>query len=87
TNYKDGLGSCGQSNGSGDFIVALNPEQYDGGAHCGETITITFGGKTAQATVEDLCPGCGFGELDFSDGLFGFFAPLGTGIIYGEWSF
>ena len=33
------------------------------------------------------CPGCPWGGLDLSPGLFAFFAPLGTGIIYGTWYF
>lgn len=32
------------------------------------------------------CPGCPFGGLDMTQGLFEFFASLGTGVIYGTWS-
>jgi len=35
----------------------------------------------------DQCPGCPYGGLDFSRGLFRFFASEGAGIIYGEWDF
>lgn len=34
-------------------IVAISKLQYEGGKHCGETITITAKGKTAQATIMD----------------------------------
>jgi hypothetical protein len=34
-------------------IVALNVAQWDGGAHCGEQITMTYGGKTTAATIVD----------------------------------
>lgn len=60
-----------------DFIVALNAPQYGGGypgPNCGRSITISYGGKSAQATIRDLCPGCGFGDLDMSRGLFNYFA-------------
>lgn len=53
-----------------DFIVALNTPQYGGGypgPNCGRSITISYGGKTAQATIMDQCPSCGFGDLDNQD--------------------
>ena len=33
------------------------------------------------------CPGCPYGGLDFSQGLFEFFASTAEGIIYGNWEF
>ena len=51
-----GLGACGKVNKPSDFIVALNQAQFGSGypgPHCFETITITYGGKTAQATIMD----------------------------------
>ena len=35
----------------------------------------------------DQCPGCPYGGLDFSRGLFRFFASEGAGVLYGEWHF
>ncbi|TFK55221.1 hypothetical protein OE88DRAFT_1017206 [Heliocybe sulcata] len=87
TYFQDGLGACGQYNGPNDFIVAVNIPQYDGGSHCFETITITANGKTTQATVADECEGCPYGALDFSEGLFKFFASEDQGTIYGSWEF
>lgn len=60
-----------------DFIVALNTPQYGGGypgPNCGRSITISYGGKTAQATIMDQCPSCGFGDLDLSRSLFNHFS-------------
>jgi hypothetical protein len=34
-------------------VVALNTAQWDGGAHCGKQITMTYGGKTTTATIVD----------------------------------
>ncbi|KAH6919051.1 hypothetical protein BKA70DRAFT_1176807 [Coprinopsis sp. MPI-PUGE-AT-0042] len=88
--YDAGLGACGTVNSNDDFIVALNAEDFgDGypGPHCGKTITLSFGGKTAQAKIMDRCPGCPKGGLDLSRGLFSYFASQDTGIIYGEWNF
>ncbi|KAH7883618.1 RlpA-like double-psi beta-barrel-protein domain-containing protein-containing protein, partial [Phlebopus sp. FC_14] len=78
-------GACGITNGPNDFIVALNSAQYDDGAHCFASITITVNGKTAQAQITDECPGCAYGGLDFSQGLFQYFAPLSQGELYGSW--
>lgn len=33
------------------------------------------------------CMGCPWGGLDFSAGLFSFFAPQSEGVLYGEWWF
>jgi len=87
TFYQDGLGACGKTNKPSDFIVALNSQQFNGGAHCFETITITVGGKTNQATVVDECMGCGYNNLDFSQGLFDFFGSESAGVLHGSWSF
>ncbi|KAJ3908548.1 RlpA-like double-psi beta-barrel-protein domain-containing protein-containing protein [Lentinula edodes] len=87
TYYADGLGACGQTNQPGDFIVALNSAQYNGGQYCFQMITITVGGKTTQAQIMDECPGCPYGGLDFSEGLFQYFASLDEGVLTGSWNF
>ncbi|KAI9572946.1 RlpA-like double-psi beta-barrel-protein domain-containing protein-containing protein [Boletus coccyginus] len=87
TYFNAGQGACGATNGPGDFIVALNSAEYDGGAHCFQMITITINGKTAQAQITDECLGCAFGGLDFSQGLFEYFAPVSEGELYGFWSY
>ncbi|EPQ58739.1 hypothetical protein GLOTRDRAFT_35963 [Gloeophyllum trabeum ATCC 11539] len=88
TYYAVGLGACGQTNVPSDFIVALNSPMYgDGypGPNCFKSITITANGKTTQATIMDECPGCPYGGLDFSEGLFKFFADESVGVLYGSW--
>jgi len=86
--YDAGLGACGKVNKASDFIVALNVPQWDGGSHCFQTVTIKYGGKSAQAQVVDECEGCPYSGLDFSRALFQHFAdPDIDGIVYGEWSF
>ena len=85
TFYKTGLGACGGRNVDSDFIVAMNHGQFDSGHWCGKTVTISFGGKTAQAVVADRCEECPYGALDLSPGLFNYFASAGAGVIYGSW--
>ncbi|TDL27548.1 hypothetical protein BD410DRAFT_782654 [Rickenella mellea] len=87
TYYQTGMGACGQYNNPGDFIVALNIEQWDGGSHCFKMITINCNGKSTQAQIMDECPGCPYGGLDMSQGLFSFFADTSEGVIYGDWSY
>jgi len=87
TLYQTGLGACGNTNSNTDFIVALNTQQYGSGGHCFDMITISYGGKTSQAQIVDMCPGCPYGGLDFSPSLFDFFASESEGVIYGSWTF
>jgi expansin (peptidoglycan-binding protein) len=87
TYYETGLGACGHENKPSDFIVAMNSPQYQSGAHCGQKVKIEVNGKSAIAEVVDECPGCGYGNLDLSEGLFRHFADTKEGVLYGSWSF
>ncbi|KAG1754435.1 hypothetical protein EDB19DRAFT_1902584 [Suillus lakei] len=90
TFYDVGLGACGDYSAASDFIVALNVDQYGSGypgPQCFLSITISYGGKTAQAVIMDECMGCPYGGLDFSRGLFDYFASESEGVIYGSWWF
>ncbi|KAJ8077831.1 hypothetical protein PM082_002271 [Marasmius tenuissimus] len=90
TYYQTGLGACGAYNNPSDYIVALNSAQYGGGypgPNCNKSITISYDGKTHDATIVDECPTCDHGDLDLSQGLFEFFAPTSTGVLQGEWWF
>ncbi|KAF8061535.1 expansin family protein [Lyophyllum atratum] len=84
--YDAGLGACGGHNTNNDFIVALNHAQFDSGDFCFKTITINYKGKSTQAQIVDKCMECPFGALDFSRGLFDFFASQDEGYIYGAWN-
>ncbi|KAF4623944.1 hypothetical protein D9613_001820 [Agrocybe pediades] len=88
TNYVTGLGACGTVNVPSDFVVALNAEQWDNGAHCYAPITITIKGKTLHATIVDRCEKCGYNNLDFTDGLFSNWGdPIIDGVLQGEWEY
>ncbi|KAJ8295489.1 Allergen Asp f 7 [Rhodotorula toruloides] len=90
TFFDPGLGACGTHSSSSDFMVALNEAQYgDLGAvskWCFQTITISYGGKSAQAQILDACPGCPYGGLDMSPALFQYFASPSVGVFYMTWS-
>ncbi|KAF9553808.1 hypothetical protein CPC08DRAFT_713430 [Agrocybe pediades] len=90
TFYDVGLGACGIVNVPSDFIVALNGQQFGSGypgPNCFKQIKLSYGGKTAVATITDMCPGCPYGGLDLSRGLFKHFASEDLGVLSGEWSF
>ncbi|VDB96872.1 unnamed protein product [Peniophora sp. CBMAI 1063] len=82
--------ACEGWHSENDFVVAINAIQYGTywkSDYCGKQISITMNGKTTTATVVDECMGCPYGGLDFTKGLFEFFADTGAGIIYGDWHF
>ncbi|KAG1803564.1 uncharacterized protein HD556DRAFT_589532 [Suillus plorans] len=85
TFYAVGLGACGKVNQDSDMVVAMNTQQFSGS--CFQMITITCNGVSLQAQVVDECMGCPYGGLDFSEGLFQGFGPLGAGVLTGTWSF
>jgi hypothetical protein len=88
TYFAVGLGACGWNNVASDYIVALNTAQYGSGSpgpECGKSITISYNGNTATATIADECPSCGYGDLDFSQGLFEHFASTDVGQFQMSW--
>lgn len=81
-----GLGSCGNFNPNSAYTVAMNANQMQS-SYCGKSIWISYGGKTVGATVQDTCPGCPWGGLDLSEGLFAGLADMGLGVIQASWGF
>ncbi|KAF7343507.1 hypothetical protein MSAN_01971000 [Mycena sanguinolenta] len=88
-----GIGACGSVLQNNDFIVALGEGNWDGGAHCGQTVNVQSPpdqSNTIQVTVQDLCPGCqGANGIDLAEGAM---AALDSnykndGVISVVWSF
>ncbi|MCO5565433.1 hypothetical protein L7F22_019106 [Adiantum nelumboides] len=92
TFYDVGMGNCGWSSSSNEYVVALNTAQYGSTSQvsgaCGQTITINYNGKSAQAKIVDSCPTCPYGALDLSTGLFSYLTNgnMGLGEIQMNWS-
>ncbi|KAK2745956.1 hypothetical protein FQN55_006028 [Onygenales sp. PD_40] len=93
TFYDGGLGACGtQVDTYGEDAIALpfglmgtlsNTNPY-----CGQTVTITYKGKTVKAKVKDKCMGCYGNAIDMTRSLFYKFASEGDGRVAGaEWYF
>lgn len=91
TFYDVGMGNCGWQNSASEFVVALNTAQYGSTSQvsgaCGQTITVNYNGKSAQARVVDSCPTCPYGGLDLSTGLFSHLTNgnMGLGVIQLSW--
>ncbi|KAF8908021.1 hypothetical protein CPB85DRAFT_1436282 [Mucidula mucida] len=75
TYFVVGLGACGDTSVSTDYVVALASADYGDGEYCDQTVVITdtSSGTSTTATVKDKCPSCASGDLDMSEGLFDFF--------------
>jgi hypothetical protein len=95
-NIENGAqGSCGLPIATNnDAVVALSLDMMQNGGNsnkntkCGQTILLTYQGKTTPAKVYDSCAGCKFGDVDLSPGLFKVVAPNGDGRVSGvSWSF
>ncbi|OTA56009.1 hypothetical protein K449DRAFT_336853 [Hypoxylon sp. EC38] len=84
TFYYPGVGACGGTNTNNDMVVAMSPNQ-DG--HCGKTIKISYGGKTATALVVDKCPGCPGDNIDVSPAVFDELANPDKGRVQVTWEY
>ncbi|KAJ7880650.1 hypothetical protein B0H13DRAFT_1891729 [Mycena leptocephala] len=70
--------------------LTVHLQQFgDGSNCCGKQMTITVNGTTTNATCVDRCVTCTSFGLDFTKGLFEYFAGdnLEVGVIHGSWSF
>ncbi|KAF6756905.1 hypothetical protein DFP72DRAFT_1066284 [Ephemerocybe angulata] len=79
-------GACGGLKLNTDFVVARAQVDFKQ-SDCGKSITLEWQGKSAQAVIWDICPGCPSNALDLSKGLFTHFASEDVGIINGNWKF
>ncbi|RDX44877.1 barwin-like endoglucanase, partial [Lentinus brumalis] len=82
-----GFGACGAPSQNSDFVVALSPSEYAGGANCWRHIGVRYKGKFVDVTVVDECPGCEPGHIDLSEGAFQQLASLSLGVIPVEYNY
>ncbi|KAF7361000.1 Non-Catalytic module family EXPN protein [Mycena sanguinolenta] len=61
-----GFGACGWPIQTSDMAVAIGIDHWDGGSHCGATMTVTYQGATVEAIVADQCPTCGTNGVDLT---------------------
>ena len=70
TYYAAGLGSCGETNGPSDHIVALSSSLMGSKENCGRSLEIKGPGGTFNAKVADTCPGCEATHLDLPENFY-----------------
>jgi len=99
TYYTPGLGACGYTNTTEQWVVAVAQslfDTYDDGSGnpnknplCGKMVTITGSeGAPFQAEIVDRCVGCQTTDLDLSPKLFETVYPKGNGRVSGvKWAF
>lgn len=89
--YQGGAaGACGNTNSDEVPLVALPPELYSNGEHCGQGVLIRNkeNGKSVIAKVQDMCPGCPTSHsLDLSTGAYDAIGAQATGVLPIEWGF
>jgi len=78
--------ACGGRYQPSDATVAMNTRDFAGGSACHKQITIHYNGKSEVATIVDLCPTCGGGGIDMTQGLFERFASISVGELHLDWS-
>jgi hypothetical protein len=70
-------GACGKALYDTDMIVALSHEAWGASTYdymtgeatnpwCGQKIKIDYNGKSVEATIMDMCPGCSGHDIDLS---------------------
>ena len=77
-------GACGETHSDNDYIAALDSRTYgDTSAkskYCGQSIKVSWQGKSVIVKVEDACPTCqNSNSVDLSVAAFKELAPLATG--------
>ncbi|KAJ6461191.1 RlpA-like double-psi beta-barrel-protein domain-containing protein-containing protein [Mycena vitilis] len=87
-----GIGACGSVLQNSDFVVALGVDTWANGAHCGESVTVNYNGKSISVTVADRCAGCndlhGADSIDLAEGAIAALDPnyVNDGLINVQWT-
>ncbi|KAF1928597.1 uncharacterized protein M421DRAFT_5066 [Didymella exigua CBS 183.55] len=91
------LGACGEPMHATDFYVAIAAPAWGASTYdvqtgkatnkwCGQKIKIEYGGKSVDATVMDMCPGCSGHDLDLSDAAWAAIGMTEWTRVQGSWS-
>ncbi|KAF2997324.1 hypothetical protein E8E13_002572 [Curvularia kusanoi] len=91
------LGACGKPIYPTDMVVALSKDAWGVSTYdtmtgastnkwCGQKIKIEYNGKSAEATVMDMCPGCKGHDIDLSDAAWAAIGMTEYTRVQGSWS-
>jgi expansin (peptidoglycan-binding protein) len=82
----DGTGACTFDASPNDLdIAAMNIQEWNGSAVCGECIAITGPKGNVTVRVVDECPDCVSGQLDLSQSAFAKVADVSAGRVNVTW--
>ncbi|KAF9259957.1 hypothetical protein L218DRAFT_947186 [Marasmius fiardii PR-910] len=96
--YNTGLGACGETSYDHELIAAVAVpvfDNYPGYARgnpnnnpiCGRRAKVTWGGKSVNVKIQDVCPGCGDQGIDLSPAAFMQLASLDEGVLpHAKWT-
>lgn len=91
------LGACGEPMYPTDLTVALAQPAWGASTYdtmtgkatnkwCGQKIRIEYGGKSVDATIMDMCPGCSGHDIDLSDATWAAIGMTEWTRVQGSWS-
>lgn len=91
------LGACGEPMHASDLYVAIAQSAWGASTYdtmtgkatnkwCGQKIRIEYNGKSVDATVMDMCPGCAGHDIDLSDAAWEAIGMTEWTRVKGSWS-
>lgn len=91
------LGACGEPMQATDLYVALAAPAWGASTYdtmtgkatnkwCGQKIRIEYGGKSVDAKIMDMCPGCAGHDIDLSDAAWAAIGMTEWTRVQGSWS-
>lgn len=91
------LGACGEPMYATDMYVALAAPAWGASTYdtmtgkatnkwCGQKVRIEYGGKSVDATIMDMCPGCAGHDIDLSDAAWAAIGMAEWTRVQGSWS-
>ncbi|OBZ69848.1 Papain inhibitor [Grifola frondosa] len=90
-NFVPGLGACGFTNTSTQFVASVSNEFFhsfpgsgtnpNANPICTHNLTVAFNGTNVSAQVVDFCLSCPSSNVGLSPVAFEVFAPLAQGIV------
>lgn len=91
------LGACGEPMYATDMYVALAAPAWGASTYdtmtgkatnkwCGQKIRIEYGGKSVDAKIMDMCPGCAGHDIDLSDAAWAAIGMTEWTRVQGSWS-
>ncbi|RYZ33595.1 MAG: hypothetical protein EOO71_41570 [Myxococcaceae bacterium] len=82
----NGSGNCSYDKGGDLMVAAMNADQYDNSAACGQCVNIVGPKGSLRVRIVDQCPDCEKGHLDLSREAFEKVAEMKDGRVNITWT-